>query len=88
MSPSTIQRTFALPLGFKATFRWARNGLAVEWVPAPPCIKSARHWRKFSNAYSAARRDFMRDVATAIGGNVAILDTTGEFEVVRPGTKH
>jgi hypothetical protein len=84
-----ITRTAALPLGYQATFRWTKaGGLNVEWQPTTPCIRSARHWRRLFDAYSAARRQFFRDVATTLGGAVMIADLTGETEVIRPGTRH
>jgi hypothetical protein len=86
---NTITRTAALPLGFTATFSWSRaSGLQTEWAPEAPRIHSHHHWRRFFAAYQDARREFMRDVATAIGGAVGIADLTGEFEVVQPATRH
>jgi hypothetical protein len=84
----TITRTAPLPMGFAATFIWSEGELTIEWAPSVPHITSARHRRKFFEAYQAARRSSFTDVATTIGGAVLIADTTGETEVVTPGTKH
>jgi hypothetical protein len=93
----TIARTIRLPYAYKAEFAWLAESkqLRVRWLPDVSRINSARHRRKFFEAYAAARREFMRDVATAVGGNVAILDVPGEvtdgkfaLEHVNPATKH
>ncbi len=83
----SITHTARLLFGYRVTFAWD-GSLRVEWEPDVPVIRSARHRRKFFKAYSLARREFMRDEATTIGGNVGIADMTGEFEVVTPATKH
>ncbi len=88
--PETITRTLALPMGYRATFSFtpATQALQIEWEPAVPSIQSPRHRRKFFEAYQDARREFFVDVATSIGGAVAVADLTGELEVIRPSTKH
>ena len=84
----TITRMAALPMGFRVSFSWSRaDGLNVQWAPDVPTIHSPRHQRKFLKAYQDARREFMRDVATTIGSAVGVANLTGEFEVVRPGTR-
>ena len=47
-----------------------------------------RAWRKFREAYNEARRSFLRDVATVIGGSALVMDIDGPLEVVKPGTRH
>jgi hypothetical protein len=84
---TSIRRRAHLPHGYSATFTWDGT-LAVEWSPAVPRIHSRRHFNKFFAAYQDARRDFFRDVATTIGGAVAVGDLRGEFEVIQPGTRH
>jgi hypothetical protein len=94
MSP--IAHTARLPHGFRVRFSWtAEKSLQVEWEPDVPRIQSARHRRKFFEAYATARREFMRIVATVIGGNVVIVDVPGgvtddkfTFEAVSPATRH
>ena len=90
MSTDTITHTARLPHGYEVEFAWLAESrhLRVRWSPDVPRIASTRHRRKFFETYAAARRDFMRDVATSIGGSVGIADLTGEFECVRPATKH
>ncbi len=83
-----LKRTAALPLGFEATFTWDDGAMSVSWEPEVPVIQSPRHWRRFLRAYQDARRDFLRDVATTLGGNVGVADLTGEIEVIQPATKH
>jgi hypothetical protein len=60
----------------------------VAWEPNPPDIRSNRAWRKFRDAYNAARRSFMTDIATVVGGSALILDIDGKTEIVRPASKH
>ncbi len=91
----THTRTVSLPLGFKATFSWTRvAGMAVQWEPNAPSIRSPRHKRKFLAAYRAARRDFMQDVATSIGQVVAVIDagdaaaSGASIEAIRPAARH
>ncbi len=92
----TYTRTLPLPLGFKVTFSWSEAGsLEAQWTPDVPCIRSPRHRRKFFAAYQAARRDFIRDVATSTGKSVLVADLAGsgdeiEFktEIIRPAAKH
>lgn len=88
MGDNTITRTASLPMGFKATFSWSEGALSIAWAPEVPRITSPRHRRRFFEAYQLARRWFLTDVATTIGGAVLVADITGETEVVRPGTKH
>ncbi len=88
--PDTIARALALPLGVKVTFKFTptTHDLQVEWTPGVPSISSPRRRRKFFESYQAARREFFADVATSIGGSIAVADLTGEMEIIRPGTKH
>jgi hypothetical protein len=89
MSTDAITHTARLPHGFHVTFSWSTdNRLQVEWDPHTPRIRSSRHRRKFREAYEAARREFIKDVATVIGGNVGVVDLDGQFEVLKPSTKH
>ena len=94
--PKDITHVASLPHGYRAQFVWSAEGrFRLEWDPAAPNIRSGRHRRKFFEAYSAARRDFLESVAAVIGGNVAIVDVPGEvtdgqfvLERVMPPTKH
>lgn len=74
----THTHTAVLPHGYRATFGWSQGGgLTIEWAPGVPKIESARHRRRFFEAYQQARRGFIADVATMIGGPVLVLDMTG-----------
>jgi hypothetical protein len=86
---SDLIHTAHLPLGCVAEFRWTGGGMKVEWLPDVPVVRSPRHRRKFFEAYQAARRDFLTDVATTLGGNVGVvdIDKPAEMKIVRPGTK-
>ena len=90
----TIKHTAPLPYGFTAEFSWGpANALRVEWEPDVPRIRSPRRRAKFFEAYVAARREFMTNVATSIGGRFAVIDFAGDgmpitHEVVEPGVKH
>jgi hypothetical protein len=89
MNENTITQTTSLPHGYRATFTWSpAGGLTVEWEPDVPHLRSPRAQRKFRDAYNAARRAFMTDVATSIGGSALILDIDGPSEVVRPASRH
>jgi hypothetical protein len=87
---STVAR---LPHGYTAYFR-LRTGpvVDVQWSPDVPRFHSSRHRRKFLEAYQLARQDFMRQVATVIGGKFAVLDTDGSnvlgVDVASPLAKH
>jgi len=89
-----IKHTAHLPYGFNAGFSLdLANALRVEWEPDVPRIRSPRRRAKFFAAYVAARREFMTDVATSIGGSFAVIDFAGDgmpitHEVVEPGVKH
>jgi hypothetical protein len=70
--------------GFTAIFSWEpATGFHVAWEPGIP-FHSRRYWRKFHEAYAAARRRFMAQVAAELGGSVLILDADGCREVVPP----
>jgi hypothetical protein len=75
---SSINRSYALPFGFKATFRWCDAHLRVDWEPHFPRIAKQRARRKFVAAYQAVRRDFYTDVAVTIGGNILVIDSDGK----------
>jgi hypothetical protein len=85
-----IEHTARLPHGYTATFRWhdRQTPTAVEWTPGVPRILSNRARRKFWQAYAAARRAFMTDVAAVLGGVVVIADVTGEVELIPVPVKH
>lgn len=90
----SISRTFQLPFGYCATFRW-RPGelLEVRWTPDRPLIRKERSQRKFFAAYQAARRSFLEEVAAVVGGNVLIIDCGGlqnvaGAEMISAPTRH
>jgi hypothetical protein len=96
MPSKSITHVASLPHGSRAQFVWSAEGrFRVEWDPAAPNIRSGRHRRKFFKAYASARRRFLTDVATVIGGPVGIVDVPGEvtdgqltLDCVMPPTKH
>ena len=89
MNESTITQTASLPHGYRATFTWSRaTARPAAREPNVPDIRSNRAWRKFRDAYNAARRAFFTDVATTIGGSALILDVDGPSEIVEPASKH
>jgi hypothetical protein len=90
---SVFKHTVHLPFGFTAEFSWGPgDAMRVEWEPDVPRIRSPRHRRRFFKAYLAARREFMTNVATSMGCNLAVVDCAGDgpitFEVVEPGFRH
>jgi hypothetical protein len=94
--PPNVAHTARLPFGFRATFVWsAERRLRVEWHPASPSIRSARHRKRFFAAYVTERRTFMETVAATLGGAVGVIDlpaavTDGQFvlDCVMPPTRH
>jgi hypothetical protein len=69
-----IERKFSLPLGYRVTFCWQPGEhFQLRWSPDVPLIRNARARRKFFEAYQAARRSFLEEVAAVIGGDVLIF---------------
>jgi hypothetical protein len=91
-SGNSIERKFALPFGFTATFHWQPGILNVHWAPAPPRIRKARSQRKFFEAYQAARRSFLEEVSATMSGKILIVDTNLKSvvgtEVISVPTRH
>jgi hypothetical protein len=89
MPSSEIRRVVELPCGYTATFQWPCDGGAwlVTWEPEPPIVRRLRTMRKFMDAYRAARRDFLTEVAAVTGQSMAIVDLDGEHEVIKPPSK-
>jgi hypothetical protein len=89
-----MQRSFDLPFGYQATFQWKpESGFKVRWEPDRPLIRQTRAQRKFFEAYQAARRSFLEDIAAIVGGKVLIVDAPGfqDFEpteIITPPTRH
>jgi hypothetical protein len=74
--PDLLPQTYKLPLGYVVTFQCADGRLSAEWQPYEPRkIKSLRDRQKFLEAYSAARAEFARSIATVMGGSVLVVDT-------------
>jgi hypothetical protein len=81
---AAIARVYQLPHGFTAEFRaepeklepGAVNveGIVCEWSPHRPHIRSARARRKFLRSCTAARADFLRDLAQGLGGAILNVD--------------
>jgi hypothetical protein len=83
-----IRHVADLPFGYRATFSWSKeNGLEVEWNQEIQ-IESLRAQRKFREAYNAARRSFVKDLATCLDGKVLIVDVDGPMETVLPPSRH
>jgi hypothetical protein len=71
-----FERSYALPHGYSVTFSFAHGQpFEARWTPAPPQIRKAREQRKFFEAYRAARREFLEEIAAVNGGNVLVIDT-------------
>jgi hypothetical protein len=83
-------RTYQLPHGYTAEFFHSPGRLEVRWLPDVPHIREARHRRKFFEAYQAARRDFIKEVAVLIGGNILIVDTDEQVttEAIHAPARH
>jgi hypothetical protein len=61
--------------------------MKVQWEPDIPRINSQRHLRKFFEAYTKARREFMTDVAATLGGGVLVVDMDGTSEIITPPSR-
>ncbi|MBP1881952.1 hypothetical protein [Sinorhizobium mexicanum] len=80
-------RSFALPFGYRVTFKLDGNHLECGWEPDfPDAIRQPRARRRFLAAYREARADFLSDVATVAGIRLAVIDVDG-VAVVEPGTR-
>ncbi len=89
-----IRHSARLPFNFTAEFSWDGGRMVVAWSPdAPTGFKSRRAFRRLFDAYAAARAEFLELVATAMGGNVAVVDAPAlepeaAVTVVRAATRH
>ncbi|RJT36220.1 hypothetical protein D3227_21210 [Mesorhizobium waimense] len=80
-------RRVALTHGYEVEFTAGASGLSRVWYPAPPVFRSRRAGRRFLEAYRAARNDFVRDMATMLGGTIVVCDTEGAVNVIEPGVR-
>ena len=89
---SDLTRTYSLPHGYSADFRWRDGHLEIEWSPAFPRIAKPRAWRRFLRAYQSVRRDFYQDIAAVLGINILIVDTDmktiRDAEVITAPVRH
>jgi hypothetical protein len=89
-----IERSFDLPLGYRATFIWRRPDELFEicWSPEQPRIQKSRQQRRFLAAYQAARREFFEQVGAVLGGMILVVDTDLKtvcaHDVIVPPTRH
>ena len=91
MSTPSLERTYSLPHGYRVTFCCdAGQSFEARWSPDVPRIRKARQRNKFLEAYRAVRREFLKDVAATIGGNVAVVDTDQYMtcETILAPTRH
>ncbi|RWH76853.1 MAG: hypothetical protein EOQ86_19690 [Mesorhizobium sp.] len=82
-----FRRRVTLTHGYEVEFAVGSFGLSRKWYPACPVFRSRRAGRRFLEAYRKARADFLRDLATMLGGPVVVADTEGEVAVVEPETR-
>ncbi|MER8373683.1 hypothetical protein [Mesorhizobium sp. M1406] len=82
-----FRRRIALPHGYEVEFAVGSSGLSRKWYPTRPVIRSNRARRRLLSAYREARANFLRDVATGLGGTVVVADTEGAVDVVEPETR-
>jgi|EndMetStandDraft_5_1072996.scaffolds.fasta_scaffold95895_4 hypothetical protein len=91
MTVPTLERDYSLPHGYSVTFS-SNPGRPFEarWSPDVPRIRKPRQQHKFMEAYRAARREFLNEVAAIIGGNVLVIDTDEHLtsETILAPTKH
>ena len=91
MSTLSLERTFPLPHGYRVTFCCdAGQSFEARWSPDVPKIRKPRQRHKFLQAYQAARRVFLQEVAANIGGSVLVVDTDRSMtcETILAPTKH
>jgi hypothetical protein len=81
-------RSYALPFGFSAEFSYTPGGpLVVAWSPDIPRIRKTRPFKKFFAEYTAARNDFLREIAALVDGNVMVVDAGAQLtheEILAP----
>jgi hypothetical protein len=91
-SAAEHRRRVCLPHGYTATFSFSpATGLACDWEPSPPRIRTTRAQRRFLSAYTAERDAFITEVATMIGGVALVADVAGDGIVgtrtIKPETR-
>jgi hypothetical protein len=83
--------------GFAATFSWTGDEMKVRWepeAPSPRNIRTLKARRRFVAAYTVARDEFIRMVATVTGMEVAVVDVPAnagdkpQITVHEPETTH
>jgi hypothetical protein len=89
--------TYSLPLGVTVGFSVVNDNVVVHWDPDVPwklTFRSERAQNKLMNAYKRARSDFLKTLATVVGGSVIVMDPRSEnhdkieMEAVHPAVKH
>lgn len=91
MTAPSLERSYSLPHGYCVTFCCnPGKPFGARWSPDVPQIRKARQQRKFFEAYRAARRQFLQEMAAMIGGNVLVVDTDQHMtsETILAPTKH
>lgn len=87
LASNPLVREYKLTLGYSVEFSFG-SGLEARWSPDVPRINNARPRAKLRRSYEDARRSFLQELAASIGGNVAVIDTDGQSEVVMKPVSH
>ena len=92
MNETEHKRTARLPHGYRVTFRFSpeADSIMIKWEPHLPRIESRRAFRRFFDAYKSERDEFLRDIATMIGGAVVVADVgaPNSFTTIMPEARH
>ncbi|MDX0183239.1 hypothetical protein [Sinorhizobium meliloti] len=83
------RRTYSMPAGYNAEFRYRDGILEIDWTPDfPDSIRKPKIRRRLWRAYEAARADFLGDLAAMSGHRIGLLDTLdGGLTIIEPGTR-
>lgn len=90
LSDIDYRRAIALPFGLTAHFSFVGGHFECAWAPDHPArlIRKPKAKRRFIAAYTEARNDFIRDLATLLGGKVGVIDTDDwGLTTIEPGTR-
>lgn len=88
-----MTRTAALPFGLSVMFTYTGTGLRREWSPEMPAatIRTNRARAKLIAAYTAARDDFLKDIATLRNSAMIVADVEGgsitRVNAIEPGVR-
>lgn len=77
LSEIDYRRAVPMPFGLMAHFSFVGGHFECAWLPDHPSriIRKPRAKRRLIEAYTEARDDFIRDLATITGMKMAVINT-------------